>query len=196
VGRGVATGVGLAAIGLTLATSFQIQRTVQRETPREVIAAGQALRSLAPRGAAVIARKGHIAYYSDRLVLPFPRVPQLARARRLCAREWCGVSLLFMARDSECARSWPYMLDPTAAIPGLTIVHSSERKPAILYRIGPDFGRAPDWIANDFQRSLTPRARSSRVQGDQAPVTNRAVLAIDAVLRQDWEEALHYNEQT
>ena len=190
-GRGVATGVGLAAIGLTLATSFQIQRTVQRETPREVIAAGQALRSLAPRGAAVIARKGHIAYYSDRLVLPFPRVrslPELAAYARANGAEYLYFSWLETQMRPELA----YMLDPTAAIPGLTIVHSSERKPAILYRIGPDFGRAPDWIANDFQRSLHTARAIVRVQGDQAPVTNRAVLAIDAVLRQDWEEALHY----
>jgi tetratricopeptide (TPR) repeat protein len=139
----------------------------------------------------VIARKGHIGYYSDHLVLPFPRMRslhELADYARANGAEY----LYFSWFETQMRPELAYLLDTTAAIPGLTVVHSSDHKPAILYRLGPSFGRAPEWIANDFQKSVHVARAIVRVQGDQAPVSHRVVLAIDAVLREAWEEALHH----
>ena len=45
-----------------------------------------------------------------------------------------------------------YLLDTTAVVPGLTRRHAAVR-PAVLYEIGPEFGREPAWFANDTLRT-------------------------------------------
>lgn len=180
-----------AVVALTLVTAVQAQRSLARETPREVIAAGQALASVGDPDSPVIARKGHIGYYSGHRVVPFPRVRTLRElgdyARRNDARY-----LYFSWFETQMRPELAYLLDPTAEVPGLSIVHSSDSKPAILFRIGPELGRAPEWIANDFQKSVHTARAIVRVQGESAPASHRAVLAIDALLRQEWSEALDF----
>lgn len=46
-----------------------------------------------------------------------------------------------------------YLLDTTAAVPGLTIRHATAPRPAVLFEIGPEFGRDPAWLANDTLRT-------------------------------------------
>jgi tetratricopeptide (TPR) repeat protein len=42
-----------------------------------------------------------------------------------------------------------YLLDTSAVVPGLTVRRSTPERPAVLYEIGPEFGRRPDWFDND-----------------------------------------------
>ena len=189
--RRVLSAFGFAAIALTLVLAVQVQNTMWREAPREVIAAGHALERVAAPGATVIARKGHIGYYSGRPVTPFPRVRNL-RDLASYARERRAEFLYFSWFETQMRPELAYLLDTTAAIPGLTVVHATEKKPGVLYRIGADFGRAPDWIANDFQKSVHIARAIALVQGEQTPIAQRSVLAIDALLHQQWAEALQY----
>ncbi|HET9325535.1 MAG TPA: glycosyltransferase family 39 protein [Candidatus Eisenbacteria bacterium] len=187
-------GIGIAAIGLTLVTAVKSQLALLREAPREVIAAGQTLQRVAASGSTVIARKGHIGYYSGHPVAPFPRVHSL-RELADYARRQRAEYIYFSWFETQMRPELAYLLDPTAAIPGLTVIHSSDEKPAILYRIGPDFGRAPDWIANEFQRSVHLARAIERVQREGTPASHLAVLAIDALLGKEWTVALHHSSR-
>jgi Flp pilus assembly protein TadD len=183
------TAIGVVAACLTLVVAVQAQRVALREAPREVVAAGRALERVAEPGASVIGRKGHIGYYSKRRVVPFPRVRTLSEladhARRTQAR-----FLYFTWFEIRVRPELAYLLDTTAAIPGLTVVYASASKPAVLYRIGPGFGRPPDFATSEFQTAVHAARATVMVRGDDAPAGDRATLAVDALLRGLWAEAL------
>ena len=189
----IARAAGLVAVALTLVASVHAQRRMLDEAPREVIAAGRALNQAAAPLATVIGRKGHIGYYSDRAVVPFPRVRTL-RELGDYARHSGAEFLYFSWFETQVRPEFAYLLDTTAAIPGLTVVYASDDKPAVLYRLGPEFGRPPDWLANGFQKSVHVARSIVGVMGDRAPATHHVVLAVNALLRQQWLESLHHSK--
>ena len=140
----------LAAVplGLAAASSLDLQRRVLAQQPVEALACAETLRSLARPGDRVIARKPHIAYLAGIGALAFPfadSLPELADYARRHGARW----LFFGYGEGELRPAFRYLLDPTGDVPGLTPRRVTAPRPAVLYEIGPEFGRLPSWFDND-----------------------------------------------
>ena len=135
----------LLPLAFALAITVRSQARVLDQLPVEVLDAARTLRSLARPGDRVIARKAHIAFHSGVEPVPFPFVstlPELAAYARSQGARW----LYFSWPEGETRPEFWYLLDSTAVVPGLTRRWVSvPRHPAMLFEIGPDFGRMPDW---------------------------------------------------
>jgi 4-amino-4-deoxy-L-arabinose transferase-like glycosyltransferase len=144
--------VCLVVIGFAAGASVAFQRYTIEQLPYEVLEAGRTLARLARPGDRVIARKAHIAYYGRVEASPAPFAATLeafgASARAAGAR-W----LYFSWPEAETRPVFFHLLDTTGVVPGLTPRFAHPVRPAVLYEIGPDFGRAPAWYANDTLRA-------------------------------------------
>ncbi|HVP14387.1 MAG TPA: tetratricopeptide repeat protein [Terriglobales bacterium] len=142
-----------------LAASWRVQVRVLDQLPVEVLGAARTLRALARPGDRVIARKPHVAFHAGLDPAPFPFVrtlPELAAFARSQHARW----LYFSWPEAETRQAFWYLLDTSAAVPGLTARAVTRPNPAVLYEIGPDFGREPAWLANDTLFTLhVARAR-------------------------------------
>lgn len=177
-----------AAWGLANA-SVGLQRRVARELPREVLEAGRLLRSLAPDGGGIVARKGHIGYYSGLDVVEFPRVdslPALAAHARAAGADWLYYSWV----EAQLRPEFSWFLDTTATFPGLERVHVSERWPGVTYRIGPEFGALPAWFADDTLRTVHALRGLVRVQPDSMVWQPRMFLGVYELMHGRPEAAL------
>ncbi|HYM81834.1 MAG TPA: tetratricopeptide repeat protein, partial [Candidatus Limnocylindria bacterium] len=116
--------------------------------PIEVLEVSRTLRALKGPSDRLLARKPHIAFHGQIKMVPFPftkNLPDLGRYVHQSNVRW----LYFSWLEAELRPEYMYLLDTTGAIPGLTIRHATRRYPAVLYEIGPEFGREPDWFRND-----------------------------------------------
>jgi tetratricopeptide (TPR) repeat protein len=164
--------VGLALLFVSARAAVPYQRTVLRDQPIEVIAAGRALARDSKPGDRVLSRKGQIGYHSGREVVPFPRLPTLAALGDYCRREDAGY-LYYSWYEAQIRPEFAYFLDTTAAIPGLSMLFHSRVNPSVLYRVGPDFGSAPEWIANRDQLHLhLARARVQYLSAAEAAASH------------------------
>ena len=183
--------VGVAAIAVALISNVRLQREALRRQPREVIEAGRSLAAMASPGDRVMSRKGHIGYYSGLDVVPFPRFRTL-RELAAHARAQGADFLYYSWYETQLRPEFRYLLDTTATVPGLSIVSVPAAGPAVVYRIGPDFGRPPEWIADDFARSIHEARAMVRVGGASVAPEHHRVLALAALLDRRWEEALEH----
>jgi Flp pilus assembly protein TadD len=80
-----------------------------------------------------------------------------------------------------------YLLDTTGVVPGLTPRAASKHWPAVLYEIGPEFGRDPEWLADTYTVSV----HRARAQAAISLVNWRArvVVALDEQAHGRFEEA-------
>jgi tetratricopeptide (TPR) repeat protein len=145
----------LALVPLALATvaSVRVQQRVTAQLPVEVLPAARELGALARPGDRVIARKGHIAFYAGLQPVPFPfsgTLEELARYARAQRARW----LYFSWPEAETRPEFWFLLDTSAVVPGLTARHVASPHPAVVYEIGPGFGRTPAWMANDTLLTL------------------------------------------
>jgi tetratricopeptide (TPR) repeat protein len=136
-----------------------------------------------------MSRKGHIGYYSGREVVPFPRVRTLGELGAQ-ARSAGATYLYYSWYETQLRPEFAYLLDTTSAIPGLSAVYVSGGKPAVLYRIGPEFGRSPEWLADPFEHSVHLARGVVLARGEEAPSVHHAALALDALLRGRWSESI------
>jgi hypothetical protein len=150
---------------------------------------------LAPRLAAesgndaVMSRKGHIAWYAERNYANFPRVETLPELAEVARAEGAG-HLYYSWCDARLRPEFLCLLDPSAEVPGLERIASSDAPPAMLFRIGPEFGRAPAWWADPYQRRVHEAHAAIRFQSASESAPARAVLAADALVRGDIDLAL------
>jgi hypothetical protein len=172
----------LLLLTLLVADSVRYQQARLGQLPFEVVEAGRALRGIAPLHARVMARKGHIGYYSGLTVEPFPPVGTLPELADYCRAR--GTGFLYYSWFEAMQRpGFVYLLDTTSAVPGLTVVHATEKKPAVVYRIAPGFGRTPDWFADDTLRRVHFARALVKVGNERERWQSRAVLAADAQRR-------------
>jgi tetratricopeptide (TPR) repeat protein len=146
--------VALIALPIVFAVRANLtsQRYLLTQLPTEVLEASRALRELKRPGDRVISRKPHLAFHAGVEAAPFPfadSLPQLASGARAEGARW----LFFSWPEAETRPAFWFLLDTTAAVPGLTVRHVTSPHPSVLYEIGPEFGRAPAWFANDTLRS-------------------------------------------
>jgi len=150
--------VVLLPLALSFRTTYATTRRLLTQLPVEVLECAESLRERRQPGDRVVCRKPHIAFHGGVEALPFPftqSLPDLAAYARRHGARW----LYFSWPEAEMRPAYWYLLDSTAAVPGLTLRRATAR-PAILYEIGPDFGRTPAWFDNDTLRARhTLRAR-------------------------------------
>jgi tetratricopeptide (TPR) repeat protein len=135
-------------IAAAVIASVTAQARAMKQLPVEVLDCAKTLRSLKAPGDRVLARKWHIAYHAGVQPLAFPfadSLVDLARYARAGRARW----LYFSWPEAETRPRFKYLLDTTAVVPGLTPRVVTRPHPAVLYEIGPDFGKNPAWLAND-----------------------------------------------
>ena len=136
----------LAAIplGLSLASSVELQRVALADQPTEVLEAAETLRELRQPGDRLIARKPHLAWLAGVEPLPFPFAQTLEGLAEVAHRQHARWLLYSSPELSE--RPWfRHLLDTSAVVPGLTVRRVAHGHPAVLYEIGPEFGARPQW---------------------------------------------------
>jgi tetratricopeptide (TPR) repeat protein len=174
--------VGLMTVGAEAADSANYQRALRAQLPTEVIGAARALAAAAGPHSHVMSRKGHIGWYANVPVVPLPRVATLGELGA-SARANHADFLYYSWYEAELRPEFAYLLDTTSHVPGLEVVHATERKPSVLYRIGPGFGAEPAWSADDYERNLHLSRALVDVLPESLVWSHRTVLAVDALER-------------
>ena len=143
-------------------------------------------------GDKVLARKPHFAWYAGMTPLTLPLTDTLSSwgdaARRTGAR-W----LFFSWPEAEMRPKFEWLLDSTSHAPGLTVRAATSHWPALVYEIGPEFGKEPDWIGLDTLAALH-RARA-RVQVDEKNTQARMFLAMHEFSHRNHDQAQVYIDQ-
>ena len=169
------------------------QQRVLALSPVETREAGRALARFGHAGERVVSRKGHIGYYSGLTVIPFPRFRTLQELANF-ARDHHARYLYFSWYEAQLRQEFAYLLDTSAVIPGLSVLHVTSRNPSVLYRIGPEFGRDPAWLSDlDESRLHTARALV-QVLPDSMAWTHRMVLGANALEQGRPQDALREAE--
>jgi tetratricopeptide (TPR) repeat protein len=181
--------VGLMTVGAEAADSANYQRALYAQLPTEVLSASRALAAAAGPHSQVMSRKGHVGWYADVPVVPLPRVATLGELGA-SARANHADFLYYSWYEAELRPEFAYLLDTTSHVPGLDVVHATERKPGVLYRIGPGFGAEPAWSADDFERNLHLSRALVDVLPESLVWSHRTVLAVDALERNRPDVAL------
>ena len=158
--------LAVVPLGSALMSSVVVQERVVDQLPVEVLECAATLRELKRPGDRLMARKWHVAYHAGVEGLPIPfadSLPDLARYAHENRVRW----LYFSWPEAETRPRFYHLLDTTGVVPGLTPRRVTLPHPAVLYEIGPEFGRVPSWFSNDTIKALhTLRARLM-VEGDQ-----------------------------
>ena len=183
--------LGLVVAGLAVNTLVSTTRFAMTQYPVEVVAAGKALAGMASPADNVMARKGQIGYYSGRPVVAFPRVETLAELASYCSRNDVGW-IYFSWYELMLRPEFAYLLDTTATVPGLRLVHRTERQPSSLFRIEPGFGQEPTWYADSRQKSIHVARATVQVLEDHQAWSHYLVLANDAASRRDAQAMVMY----
>ena len=161
--------LALIPLGFAVADSVRVQARVVDQLPVEVLECAATLRELKRPGDRLIARKWHVAHHAAVEGLPFPftdSIPALAAYAHENRVRW----LYFSWPEAETRPRFYHLLDTTGVVPGLTPRRVTRPHPAVLYEIGPEFGRVPAWFRNDTLLALhTLRARLM-VEGDRPKV--------------------------
>ena len=175
---GAALGIVAA---LMLGSTWDTQRRLYRELPIETRRVGRALARIAPPGTKVLSRKAHVGYYAGLEPVLFPRESTLVDLARFArARD---VRFLYYARvDCLLRREFAYLLDTTAQVPGLELVLHTEEGPGNLYRIGPEFGRAPAWSSDPYLANLHRARGLVQALPDSESWRERTAVAVEELL--------------
>jgi tetratricopeptide (TPR) repeat protein len=135
-------------LAIAVVASVREQTYMFSQLPVEVLDAARVVRTRAHPGDRILARKSHVAFYAGLPPVPFPllrTLPALAAHARAAGARW----IYFSWPEGLTRPAFAYLLDTTATIPGLTPRWTSAPPhAAVLYEIGPGFGRVPAWGAD------------------------------------------------
>ena len=135
-------------LALSIVASFDLQTRILAQQPTETVEIADVLRARARPGDRVIARKPHVAHHAGVTAVGFPFADSLGALADHARRE--GVRwMVFGFGEAETRPVFRHLLDSSGVVPGLTVRHVTRVRPTVLYEIGPAFGRAPAWFAND-----------------------------------------------
>jgi hypothetical protein len=178
--------LALLVAGLVLPGTVKGERWLLGQLPNEARTTAERAQPMLRPGDKVYARKPHFAWYAGVTATAFPfadSLSQLAAAARHDGVRW----LFFSWPEAEMRPQFMYLLDTTSAVPGLTPRVVTTDHPAVLYEIGPGFGRDPDWIGDPWQVAVH-RARAM-VAINLADWRSRMVVANDEQRHGHWEAA-------
>jgi hypothetical protein len=178
MGTWLKTTLVLLPLGASLVASVRLQARTIDQLPVEALETTRVLRSLARPGDRVMARKPHLAFHSGLAAEPFPfarTLQELADTAHRRHVRW----LYFSWPEAETRPHFWYLLDTTAVVPGLTVRHATLPHPSVLYEIGPGFGTAPAWAANDTLVAW----HSARARLMVNPADGRSLATLGAIER-------------
>jgi len=101
--------------------------------------------------------------------------------------------LYFSWPEVELRPRFEWLLDSTSRAPGLTLRAAAAHWPALVYEIGPDFGREPEWASIDTLVAVH-RARA-RVLIDPKDASARVFLAMHEFAHGNHDAAQVYIDQ-
>ena len=179
-------------LGASALTSLRVQQRALDQLPAEVLQAAAAVQGQVRPGDRVLARKPHFAFHAGMEPLAFPFVDSLSQLAAY-AREHRVRWLYFSWPEAEMRPAFSYLLDTSSAVPGLMVRAATTGHPAVVYEIGPGFGEAPAWTANDTLVAVH-QARAAVAINDR-DVKSRLLLAMFAREHERWEEAQPLLEQ-
>jgi hypothetical protein len=189
VPRTIVWAVAAIALAFSIQRSVALQHDIAIAAPIETIQVGHVLARRATTADRVASRKGHVGYYSGVPVVPFPRVKTLGELASFCRAQ--GATYLYYSWYEVGLRpEFSYLLDTTAAIPGLAPVHTTSARHSVLFAIGREFGREPTWMSDSFLVQLHKSRALVGVLPDSLNWSNKIVLAVDALGRGAEQEAL------
>jgi len=170
--------LAVVPLGLSLNDSVRVQAHVIDQLPTEVLECAQTLRELKQPGDRLIARKWHVAFHAGVDGVAFPFADSLADLATYAHRH--HVRWLYMSwPEAETRPQFYFLLDTSGRIPGLTARRTTWPHPAVLYEIGPEFGRRPDWFGNDTLRALHSVRGRLMIDGNDT----RLLMALAAIQR-------------
>ena len=175
-----------------LATTREFADRTINQLPLETREAAERVRPYLRPGDKVMARKPHFAWYAGLQPLTLPLSDSLmhwADAGRRMGARW----LYFSWPEAEMRPKFEWLLDTTSAAPGLTVRAATHHWPAVVYEIGPEFGREPDWLANDTLVAVH-RARA-RALTDDHNIQARVFLAMHEFSARNHEAAQAWIDQ-
>ena len=187
------TAAALVAIAipacLSVGASVSLQRSCYAAMPLEAKAAGEMLRRLGPADGRVLARKGHVAYYAGMSVVPFPIVSSLSSLASY-ARGRRASYLYYSWFEARLRPEFAYLLDTSAAVPGLEVLSATRDKPSVTFRIGPRFGEAPPWWNDEDAKSLIAARVNALLYQDERAWPALMTLAGNELRRGRLDQAL------
>jgi tetratricopeptide (TPR) repeat protein len=148
--------VAAIVFAISLVANVKAQRAVLDAVPTEVIPVARALREEAGAGARIMATKPQIAFQSSAEFTPMPATSSLTDVAERC-RSTQTQFLYYSWIELNNRPSFWYLLDPESAVPGLSPIIRVREHPAVLDRIGPEFGALPAWLADDSLRAKSER---------------------------------------
>ena len=184
--------LALLVIASALATSVAVQRRTLSQLPVEILEVAREARPYLIPGERVYARKPNFAWVAHLTATAFPFVDslsQLAAAARRDSVRW----LYFSWPEAELRQSFLWLLDTSGVVPGLTVRAVSHGHPAVLYEIGPGFGREPEWLSDPWLREV--HSARATLQINDRDWRARSLAAMDAQRRGRWDEAQPWLEQ-
>jgi hypothetical protein len=173
----------------TTAATVRLQAHTFDQLPVEVLDAARALVPLRSPDDRVIARKGHLAYHAGIEPLPFPfdtTLAGLAEYARANRARW----LFFSWPEAQTRPQFFALLDTAAVVPGLTVRAATRPHPAVLYEIGPEFGRTPAWMENDTLHAYHTLRGRLRVDGHDADALYNYAMVLRAMGK--YREAMEF----
>lgn len=157
-GRWLKPALAAIPLALSIVQGVRTEVSAMRKLPVEVLECAETLRRLERPDDRVIARKNHLAYYAGVAGLPFPNLqtlPALAEYAHRHEARWLYVSWV----EAELRPHFWYLLDTAGVVPGLTPRRVTRPNPAVLYEIGPGFGRVPRGSGTTRWSACTTRER-------------------------------------
>lgn len=176
-------------LAASLRTNVALQQWVASQLPRDVPVAAARLRPHARPGDGVVARKGALAFEAGVRAVAFPRLASLAELAAH-ARANRARFLYYSWYEAQLRPEFLYLLDSTAAVPGLTRLASIANPPAELFRIDDGFGRNPEWMAGAGQIALRMARGQVRAMTPAEAWDAHALVGLDALRAGRAEEAL------
>jgi tetratricopeptide (TPR) repeat protein len=173
--------------------NIRLQRFVYGQLPRDVLAAAPVARREGSPGDGLVARKGALAFYGDKRAIAFPRLSSIAELAAHAKANHAGF-LYYSWYEGMLRPEFWYLLDTTAAVPGLTRLASVLQPPAVLYRIDEGFGSDPAWTGDSTQRFVHLARGQVRALDDRDAWDAHAFLGAEARRAGRWQEALDHFE--
>lgn len=184
----------LALIPLAIAVGANVafQKEEFRKLPVEVLGGARVLHAQAASGDRVMARKPHLAWHAGLDPVPFPfadSLVALADAARRDRVRW----LWFSWMEAELRPQFWWLLDTTVQVPGLVRRASYVVNPAVLWEIGPEFGRVPDWLRDST--AVAVHDARGRVRVNVRDARSRILIALWEREHGRWAEAQPWIEE-
>ncbi len=181
--------LALAVLAPTARWALASHATWLAELPTESRAAGEAIRAHVRTDGRLLARKAHAAYFARLEPVNFPLVGTLATLGSFCRAQHVDY-LYYSGVEARSRPAFAFLLDTTAAVPGLEPIYACDAPPCVVYRVGEEFGATPAWWPDTATRERIAARVNVLLQPGPAVRSLYLALAEDELKRGRARDAL------